>query len=36
MNSRERLLAALDRKIPDHLPTTTHHVMQYFLGRYLD
>jgi hypothetical protein len=36
MTSRERLLAALDRKMPDRLPVTTHHVMAYFLNRYLD
>ena len=36
MNSCERLLAALDRKIPDRLPATTHHAMQYSLGTYFD
>jgi hypothetical protein len=36
MTSRERLLAALERRIPDRLPATTHHVMPYFLRRYLD
>ena len=35
MTSRQRLLAALDRKIPDRLPVTTHHVMTSFLRRYL-
>jgi len=35
MNSRERLLTALKGKIPDRLPATTHHVMPYFLTRYL-
>jgi len=36
MTSRQRLVAALDRKIPDRLPVTTHHVMPSFLRRYLD
>ncbi|MHB9030930.1 MAG: uroporphyrinogen decarboxylase family protein, partial [Candidatus Latescibacterota bacterium] len=36
MTHRERLLAALERRIPDHLPATTHHVMPYFLRKYLD
>jgi hypothetical protein len=36
MTSRERLVAALDRKTPDRLPVTTHHVMGYFLDHYLD
>ena len=31
MTSKERFLAALDRRIPDRLPVTTHHVMPYFL-----
>jgi uroporphyrinogen decarboxylase len=31
MNSKERLLTALDRKVPDRLPATTHHLMPYFL-----
>jgi uroporphyrinogen decarboxylase len=31
MNSRERLLAALNRQIPDRLPVTTHHLMPSFL-----
>jgi len=31
MNSRERLLAALDRRTPDRLPVTTHHLMPSFL-----
>ena len=35
MTSRQRLLAALDRTVPDHLPVTTHHVMGYFLKTYL-
>lgn len=32
MTGRERLLAALDRKCPDRLPVTTHHLMEYFLN----
>jgi len=35
MTSRSRFLAALDRKVPDRLPVTTHHVMQYFLDHYM-
>ncbi len=31
MTSRERLLAALDRQVPDRLPVTTHHLMPSFL-----
>jgi uroporphyrinogen decarboxylase len=33
MNSRERLLAALNRQMPDRLPVTTHHLMPSFLAR---
>jgi len=35
MTSKERLLAAIERKTPDRLPATTHHVMQYYLDTYL-
>lgn len=35
MTSRQRLLAALTRNVPDRLPVTTHHVMPYFLDKYL-
>jgi uroporphyrinogen decarboxylase len=35
MTSRERLLAALAGGTPDRLPATTHHVMPYFLERYM-
>ena len=35
MNSRERMLAALSGGIPDRLPVTTHHVMPYFLEKYM-
>jgi len=36
MTSKQRMLAAIERKIPDHLPATTHHVMQYFLDTYMN
>lgn len=36
MNSRERLLTALEGGRPDSLPVTTHHVMPYFLDKYMD
>ena len=32
MTSRERLLAALDRHVPDRLPVTSHHLMPTFLA----
>ncbi len=35
MTSRQRLIAALDRQPTDCLPVTTHHVMPYFLEKYL-
>ena len=35
MTSRERLLTAIERKKPDHLPATVHSWMQYFLDHYL-
>jgi hypothetical protein len=35
MTSKERLVAALERRQPDRLPVTTHHVMPYFLDRQL-
>lgn len=35
MTSRERMLAAIERRIPDRLPVTTHHVMPYFLDKYM-
>lgn len=31
MTSRERLLCALDRRLPDRLPVTTHHLMDSYL-----
>jgi len=33
MTSKERMLAALERKIPDRLPVTTHHVQESFLQK---
>lgn len=36
MTAKQRFLTALNRKTPDRLPVTTHHVMPYFLGKYLD
>jgi len=35
MSGKQRLLAALDRRRPDRLPVTTHHVMPYFLDVHL-
>jgi uroporphyrinogen decarboxylase len=36
MNSKERMVAALERRKPDRLPVTTHHVMPYFLNQRLN
>jgi uroporphyrinogen decarboxylase len=36
MTSKQRLLTAIKGEIPDRLPATTHHVMQYFLDQYMD
>ncbi|WP_119070182.1 uroporphyrinogen decarboxylase family protein [Aggregatilinea lenta] len=36
MTSRQRMLTALTGGVPDRLPATTHHVMLYFLDKYLD
>jgi hypothetical protein len=36
MTSRQRLLTALNRGIPDRLPATTHHLMRYFLDAYMN
>jgi hypothetical protein len=35
MTTKQRFLATLERRKPDRLPVITHHVMQYFLDRYL-
>jgi len=36
MTSKQRMRAALRREAPDRLPVTTHHVMDYFLKRYMN
>ncbi len=36
MTSKERFLAALTGEIPDRLPVTTHHVMPYYLDKYMN
>lgn len=36
MTSKQRFLSALEGKIPDRLPVTTHHVMPYFFEKYLN
>jgi uroporphyrinogen decarboxylase len=36
MTSKQRMLTALDKGVPDRLPVTTHHVMPYFLDTYMD
>ncbi len=35
MSPKQRLVAALERRVPDRLPVTTHHLMQWFLDRHL-
>ncbi len=35
MTSKHRFLAALEGRLPDRLPVTTHHVMQSFLEKYM-
>lgn len=35
MTSRQRVLTALERRVPDRLPVVTHHVMPYFLNTYM-
>jgi hypothetical protein len=36
MTSKQRLICALERRQPDRLPVTTHHLMDSFLRRYLN
>ena len=36
MTPKQRFLTALNRKAPDRLPVTTHHVMPYFLKKYMN
>ena len=31
MTSTQRMLAAIEKKVPDRLLVTTHHIMHYFL-----
>ncbi len=33
MTSKQRFRTALDRRVPDRLPVTTHHVMDFFLKK---
>jgi hypothetical protein len=35
MTSKQRMITAFDGGIPDRLPVTTHHVMPYFLNKYM-
>ncbi len=35
MTAKDRFVAALERREPDRLPVTTHHVMDYFLKKYM-
>jgi len=35
MTSKERMITALDGGIPDRLPVATHHVMKFFLDKYM-
>jgi uroporphyrinogen decarboxylase len=35
MTSKQRLVTALDRGVADRLPVTTHHLMPYFLDKYM-
>ncbi len=36
MLPKERLLSAIKREKPDRLPVTTHHIMPYFLNKYMN
>ena len=36
MTSKERFLTVLHGDIPDRLPVTTHHLMPYFLKKYMN
>ncbi|MCC6416287.1 MAG: hypothetical protein IT582_10300 [Opitutaceae bacterium] len=35
MTPKQRLVAALDRRPTDRLPVTTHHLMRYYMDKYL-
>ena len=36
MTVKERFITALQGKIPDRLPVTTHHLLPYFLNKYMN
>lgn len=36
MTPKQRLLTAIKRERPDRLPVTTHHLMPYFLNKYMN
>ena len=36
MTPKQRFVAALTHQKPDRLPVTTHHVMPYFLSKYMN
>ena len=36
MTSKQRMLTAIKGEVPDRLPATTHHVMQYFLDNFMN
>ena len=36
MNPRERLLTAIQKKVPDSLPVTTYEVQSYFINKYMN
>lgn len=35
MTPKERMITAIKRGIPDRVPVTTHHIMPYFLNKYM-
>ena len=35
MTAKQRLVTALERGVADRLPVTTHHLMPYFLDKYM-
>ena len=35
MTPKQRLVTALERGVADRLPVTTHHLMPYFLDKYM-
>jgi hypothetical protein len=36
MTSKQRMLTAINGRTPDRLPVTTHHIMPYFLKKYMN